>query len=70
MNAMRTHSYAIQSCFHYDTVQLQKDRPKLEEPATAEAMLNRLNAYYVADHVPRVRILVQKIREKMLGDAG
>ena len=59
--------FAIRACFHYDTPQLQELQPALEEPAPAEVMLQRLDAYYETDPVTRVRHLVSSVREGILG---
>jgi hypothetical protein len=59
--------FAIQACYHYDTVPLPKHRPVLEEAAPVEEMRQRLEAYYAVDHVPRVRNLVQNIGGLMTG---
>jgi hypothetical protein len=60
--------FAIHSCFCYDTLALREKRPKLEEAIPVGAMLQRLEAYYEIDPVPRVRNLALSIREQMLDE--
>lgn len=62
--------FALKHCYRYDTMLLERFRPTLEEPAPVGRMLERLDAYYESDRVPRVRSLIAAVRSQLLGETG
>jgi hypothetical protein len=53
---------AIEACYRYDTIDLKRWRPMLEQPASAEEMSAVLDAYLLKDDTPRVRQRVERVK--------
>jgi hypothetical protein len=53
---------ALEACYRYNTVDLKRWRPVLEQPARAEAMDAVLDAYLLKDDTPRVRERVELLK--------
>jgi hypothetical protein len=55
---------ALQACYWYDTIFLQRHRPILLDAAPIEEMTARLDSYYHSDPVPRVRRWLENIQKQ------